>query len=178
MSFHQNIVSRFSAKTLVLSAVAFTTMSSFEAPRLATPDFSGEWKLNETKSELGQFGARMASRTMKITLENEGFNFEKAGSNPQGEALTMKDRLTFDGKETESTVFGNTKKKSTAKWAEDGQTLNVNSVILLEMNGESTEIKLTETYKLSSDGQSLVLDSKSSSSFGENAMKLVYEKAK
>ncbi len=178
MSFHQNIVTRFSAKTLVLSAIAFTTMSAFQAPLPATPDFSGEWKLNEQKSELGQYGARMAPKSMKITLENEGFNFEKAGSNLQGEAVTMKDRLTFDGKETESTIFGNNKKKSTAKWSEDGNALNVNSVIMLEMNGESTEIKLTETYKLSSDGQFLELDSRSSSSFGENEMKLVYEKAK
>ncbi len=40
------------------------------------------------------------------------------------------------------------------------------------------EIKQKETWKLADGGQTLVIESNASSSFGESTMKLVYEKAK
>ena len=47
-----------------------------------------------------------------------------------------------------------------------------------EINGQQTEIKMTEVYKLIDNGQALSVESSSSSSFGDNTMKLVYDKAK
>ena len=49
---------------------------------------------------------------------------------------------------------------------------------MLDRNGEITEIKTTETWKLIDNGQALALESTSNSSFGTNTMKLVYDKAK
>jgi hypothetical protein len=40
-----------------------------------------------------------------------------------------------------------------------------------------TEMKVTEAWKLINDGKSISLQSKSNSMFGENVMKLVYDKA-
>lgn len=60
--------------------------------------------------------------------------------------------MRFDGKESETTVFGNSKKKSLVKWSDDGQMLTISYTILFERNGQTSEIKGTETWGLTKDG--------------------------
>jgi hypothetical protein len=164
-------------RATVLLGTAFFILCSATSRISTNVDFSGEWKLNEGKSDLGQFGGRGAARKLKISAEADALNFERTSPSPSGEEITSKEKLTFDGKESESTVFGNSKKKSTAKWAEDGQSMVINSTILFDRNGDVMEIKIQETWKLNADG-TLSIESNSSSSFGENTMKLVYDKVK
>jgi len=155
-------------KLMVVSAFAFAAINA------NATDFSGEWKLNESKSNLGQFGR--AAKTLKIQGNVENIAIQRISTNQAGEAVTTDEKLTFDDKETESTVFGNNKKKSKAKWSDDGKKLNVKSTIVFERNGQSMEIKTTETWTLSDDGKTLTIDSTSESSRGTNTTKLVYDK--
>lgn len=143
-------------------------------------NFSGEWKLNESKSDLGQFGGRGAARSIKVTSSDaNSISIERTSVNQNGENITRKESLTFDGKEAESTGgFGNSKRKASAKWADDGQSMIIDAITTFDRNGESMEIKSKETWKLSDNNETLTIDATSSSSFGENTMKLVYEKVK
>jgi hypothetical protein len=167
----------FFMKKLVLASSLFVLLTSM-AVIADKPNFTGEWKLNEQKSDLGEFGARFAPKKLKINAQAEGMTVDRSSVNQNGEEVTYNEKLTFDGKETESTVFNSSKKKSAAKWSDDSQVLTVNSTILFDRNGETTEIKMTEVYKLTDNGQALSVESTSNSSFGTNAMKLVYDKAK
>ncbi|MEI6950027.1 hypothetical protein V9K67_22770 [Paraflavisolibacter sp. H34] len=144
---------------------------------IAQADLSGEWKLNEQKSELGQFGANLAPKSLKVQSVADAVSIERTALTRNGEERTTKERLTFDGKEAETAIYGNSKKKSTAKWSPDGQVLTVNSTILFDRNGETMEIKVTETWKLA-EGGLLSVESTSTSSWGTNTMKLVYDKVK
>ncbi|MCU7551192.1 hypothetical protein OCK74_18875 [Chitinophagaceae bacterium LB-8] len=166
-------------KRIVLFLLAgFICLSTTAAVLFANADLSGEWKLNEQKSELGQFGGRMAARKLKVSSQADAISIERTSVTQNGEERTTSEKLTFDGKETETTVFGNNKKKSTAKWSDDGQTLNINSVMVFDRNGEQMEIKVAEAWKLTENGQVLSVESTSTSSRGTNTLKLVYEKAK
>ncbi|HTE23085.1 hypothetical protein [Flavitalea sp.] len=144
----------------------------------ARANFSGKWKLNESKSEPGQFGTGdkvcldwlAASKTMKIAGQADFLTLDLAIS-LEGALVTRQEKLNFDGKENEDTFFGGTK-KSTVKWSDDGQTMTVNSVITIR----GTEIKVQEVWKLINDGKSISLQANSNSIFGENNMKLVYDK--
>lgn len=140
-------------------------------------DFSGEWKLNESKSDMGQYApivplkikAEQKADALTITKTSPGFD--------GGGEVTATETLSFDGKTVEtSTAPGNTKRKAAAKWSADGQTLTITYILLLDFNGESTEVKGTETWALSSDGKTLTTTNSSTSSFGENIYKGVYEK--
>ncbi len=164
-------------KLSFILVAAFICLSSTAAILFANADFSGEWKLNEQKSDLGQFG-RMAARTLKITEKADGMSIERSSKTPIGDDYTATDKLTFDGKETENVVFANNKKKSTTKWSDDGQTLTVNSTITFDRNGETMEIKVEENYKLIDNGQGLSVESTSNSNWGTNTMKMIYEKVK
>ena len=144
----------------------------------ANVDLSGDWTLNKGKSELGEWGDRIASTKIKITSKPDMLAVDRVGANFEGAEVTTNEKLSFDGKESESTMFGNSKKKSVAKRSDDGQSLKVTSTIFLDINGEITEVKVDEEYKLTENGQALSLVSNANSSYGPSIMKLVYDKAK
>ena len=87
-------------------------------------NFSGEWKLNESKSELGQF-ANFATQSIKSQQNDSAISISRTAATFDGSMSTSTETLTFDGKECESSLYGNSKKKATIKWAEDGQTFTI-----------------------------------------------------
>jgi hypothetical protein len=138
-------------------------------------NFSGECKLNQSKIELGQF-ERFAVRTIKADQKDDAITISTTRSSGNGEDVTTSETLSYDGKETETTVFGNSKRKATAKWSDDGTTLTINYTLLLDFNGQTSEIKGTETWTLSDDGKALTSQINSSSPQGEFSWKAVYDK--
>ena len=138
-------------------------------------NFSGDWKLNESKSELGQF-ANFATQSIKSQQSDSAINISRTAATFEGSMSTSTETLTFDGKECESSLFGNSKKKATLKWAEDGQTFSITYTLNLDFNGQAMEVTGTETWTLSDGGKTLISINNSSSSFGDMVVKSVYEK--
>ena len=133
------------------------------------PDFSGNWKLNSEKSKLNaEFS--MAPLQLVITQKGNDMSVERH-SEFQGEAVTMTDKFTLDGKECLNTGFMDTQKKSTAAWTEDKKSLKITTKIVLD---DGNEINISEVCKL--DAGNLVIDSNSSSSWGDTAETHVYDK--
>ena len=135
-------------------------------------NFSGDWKLNEAKSELGEFGGFVA-RSLKVDQKENAITITRTtpGFNG-GDPITTSVTLSYDGKITESEGFGGSKRKSTAKWSGDGLTLTVNNTITFEMDGQTNEFKSTETWTIK-DGQLSVV-TYSNSPRGEMTTKAIY----
>ena len=132
-------------------------------------DFSGNWKLNKEKSKLNeQFS--MAPKDMIATQSGNDFNLEKH-ANFQGNDYTIKDKLTLDGKECINPAWQDTQKKSVAEWSEDKLSLKVTTKFPMGDNGEMT---IVEIYKMDKDN--LVIESSASSSFGDVAETMVFDK--
>ncbi len=175
MSFYQTAIKKVSGKsTVFLSAAAFAIMS-VAATAKESANFAGDWTLNEQKSELGDFGGRMVAKKLKVTQTADAITEEKTSSF-NGQERKTTEKLTLDGKESENAGFGNSKKKSTAKWSDDGQTLMVNSTTTMDRNGETMEIKGTETWKLLDGGKTLSVETTSTSPRGTFTVKAMYEK--
>lgn len=132
-------------------------------------DFSGSWKLNGTKSKLNPEFI-FAPNTVIVLQKGNELKVEKH-SNFQGEEITLTDNLTLDGKEAINVGFMDTQKKSIANWSDDKTSLKVTSKLTI---GDGGEMTITEVYKLT--GGNLVIESGSSSSFGEMAETMVYDK--
>lgn len=154
---------------LPVIAFAFTMM-----PEKA--NFSGEWSLNENKSELGEFGGRFAARKIKVEQKEGSISISKTAPSFNGDEQTTTETFTFDGKETESTVFGGAKKKSVLKWAADEQSFTVTYSIAFERDGQTFDIKGSDVWSLSDGGKTLSSVITSSSPQGEMVMKGIYEK--
>jgi hypothetical protein len=131
--------------------------------------------LNESKSELGQF-ANFATRLIETEQTENGISISRTAKSFDGEDVTTKEVLTFDGKVAESALFGDSKKKSSSGWSEDGKTMTITYSLQLEFNGQSNEVKGKEVWSLSDDGKTMTLKNNSSSSFGDLDTKSVYEK--
>ncbi len=134
----------------------------------AQVDLSGNWKLNTSKSKLGdQFS--MAPKEIIVVQNGNDLSVEKH-SEWQGQEYTINDKFTLDGKECINAGMMDTRKKSTANWDADKKSLKISSKIPMQDGGEFT---MTEVYKV--DGKSLVIEMSASSSFGEMAETQVYD---
>lgn len=180
MNYYQNFMTTFSGKKWVLLlTAAFLTLTSMSRSQV---NFSGEWKLNESKSELSQFplcifgGDRMRSRTMKIATHADFLAVDIASSFVDGMLVTKQEKLIFNSKENKATYVGTPREKSAAKWSDDGQTMIVNSVRSFDRNGNTADVKVTEVWKLINGGKSIAIRVTSSTSSGESTMQLVYDK--
>lgn len=144
-------------------------------------NLSGNWTLNAAKSSLGEGGeggrGPRAAAKIKIIQDENSIVLEKTSSRPSGEEFTSKETITLDGKECENTLFGNRTRKSTATWTDDGKALSINSVSVFERDGNRMERKSVEVFKLSDDGNTLTIESTSSSQEGERKRTLSYDKA-
>jgi len=143
--------------------------------KLEKANFSGTWKLNEGKSDLGRM-ANFATRTIKADQKEDVIAIDRTAPSFNGEDFTTTESLSFDGKEVESKLFGNSTRKSSAKWSEDGQTLTITYLLNLDFNGNTTEVKGNEVWTLSDDGKTLTVVNTGSSSFGEMTTKSIFEK--
>ena len=132
-------------------------------------DFSGNWKLNNEKSKLNtQFS--MAPKDMIAAQSGNDFNLEKH-ANFQGNDYTIKDKFTLDGKECINPAWQETQKKSVAEWSEDKSSLKITTKFPM---GDSGEMTIVEIYKMDKDN--LVIESSASSSFGDVAETMVFDK--
>lgn len=182
MNYCQRNVTILTGKktVLLLTAVFFILTSTAQNHA----NFSGEWKLNVSKSEINLFplcifggGDRMRSKTMKIAGHAGFLTVDVASEAHDGALVTRQEILTFDGKESVATFVGSPREKSTARWSADGQTLTVNSVRSFNTNGEKADFTVTEVWRLTNDGKSISVQVNSRSiSGGENKMRLIYDK--
>jgi hypothetical protein len=161
---------------LLIISMALLLVGTTAAFVLRKADFKGDWTFNEGKSKLGEGRFRMAPQKLKVTNEGESVTIERTNNTPNGETATSSEKLTFDGKATESTVFGSAKKSSVASWTANGEELTINSTLNFERDGQSFEVKTTEVWKLLDGGKTLSIDYTSVSQRGTNNQTFVYDK--
>lgn len=163
--------SRFAALLLAGMAIVGTA-----ATVIINADFKGEWNFNEKKSKLSEGRFRMNASRIKVSADGEAIVIERTVNTPNGESRTSSEKITTDGKPSESTVFGNSKKVSTAAWGANGEELTINSTTHFERDGNTFEIKTVEIWKLLDGGKSLSIDNTTTSPRGETKNTFVYDK--
>ena len=137
-------------------------------------DFTGEWALNESKSDLGE-GRAFAAFKIVVKQEGNTLTIERTRSGRDGEERTNSETLTMDGKEN---ISENERGSSTSvvSWSDDGTTLTIKATREFNRQGETFEMNSTEVWTLAEDGKILSIQSDISSSRGERSATLVYEK--
>lgn len=161
--------------TLLAAAALFAVTTSATIVHYAA-DFKGEWAFNEKKSKLAEGNFRMNTSKLKVTQDAASLGVERTSASPNGEELVTTEKLTFDGKESESTVFNDSKKKSTAAWSSDGEALTVTANTHFEFNGNGIDIKSVEVWKLSEGGKTLSIATTTTSPRGTTENTFVYDK--
>ncbi len=155
-----SFMSRFAIRILTLAAL-------LAAAACAKPNFAGDWKMNASRSEFGQFPAPSAL-TQKITHEDPSLKVASKMSTDNGD-FEFESVYTTDGKEC-TNQFGPNPVKSTLKW--DAETLVIDSKGQFGDN----DFTMQDKWDLSEDGKTLTLRRHWSSSRGEMDQKIVFDK--
>jgi hypothetical protein len=145
-----------------------TVLALAALPVLAKPNFTGDWKLNNSKSSFGQMPTP-SSMTNKITHADPKLTTAVKQSGDMGD-FEMSSTYTTDGKESTNQGFGGSTTTSTAKW--DGDTL------LIETKGKfgDNDFTMSDKWTLSEDGKVLTIVRVFKSAMGEGEQKLVFDK--
>jgi hypothetical protein len=161
----------------LMTVAVFMTAGMLSAKSFAAkPDFTGTWKLNEAKSEIGE-GRFRPSATLEVKQVQTSLTVARIRTGRDGQERKMESVYSLDGKETK-TEGQNRTTVSTAKWAEDGNSLVINSKTSFTREGQTFETKMEETWMLGDKGATLTVKSHSSSSRGESSSTAVYDKGK
>ena len=150
---------KFLLATLLISSVATAQVV----------DFSGNWKLNSTKSKLNEEFS-MAPKEIILAQKGNDLSVEKHSSF-QDQDFTTNDKLTLDGKECINPGWQDSQKKSTVLWSDDKKSLKITTKFPMNDGGEMI---IVEVYKM--DGSNMVIESSASSSFGDMSETMVYDK--
>jgi hypothetical protein len=153
----------------VISSFLLTSVNAMAPEKV---DFSGEWILNESESELGEGRFRL-SPEMNVKQEGNTIMIERSFTTRNGETRTRNETLTMDGEENVS-EGENRSSKTTVNWSDDGNSLTLKSDLVMSRQGETFEAKTNEIWTLNENV--LTIESSTSSSRGERSVTLVYNK--
>ena len=132
-------------------------------------NYSGEWKLNESKSELG-YDFSMAPATVSVKHTKKTLDM-KTVNVWDGQEVATESHLTLDGKENENTGFGGTVTKSTAVVVKETKAVKIASKGSSENVGD-----WTSTQIISMKDGNLVIEFEAGSEMGEIAETYVFDK--
>jgi hypothetical protein len=138
---------------LVMAVFCMTTSGLF-----AQANFAGTWAFNDSKSNFGDSQFRFAATSMVVTQDANTLTVESTMPDRDGGEMKTSAKYTLDGKVSDNPVF-NTTSKSTVTWSADKSSLIIASTMTFDMNGETREVKSTQTWKLSDGGKLLSIES-------------------
>lgn len=163
------------------AALAVLAAVSFAAAQDKTPDYSGKWKLDMSKSELGE---RSRIESMDMTVEQTAdtlaveripkFAGSGEGTGGMGRGMMGGGKLSYslDGKETKSEgAMGDVAVKAEAG-ANGKLVLTQNRNLETQMG--SFSLKTVETWELSPDGKTLTINSSTETPRGNRTQKMVF----
>jgi len=161
-------------RKLFLFATAVMSLSLLFSFSYKAANFSGTWTLDESASELGQFGARGAYSKIVIDQSEEAIKMTLSGAGFDGSNYEITETHAI-GKESQNTGIMNSKKTSTLNWDGDLR-FKVEMKLSLDFQGQSIDLTGNEKWELSADGKMLTLYSTINTPQGEMSTKAVYKK--
>lgn len=151
-------------KSIFIIVLALVSAASFGQKA----KFSGEWKLNEGKSELGdQFS--LGPKTLLVEHTKKTLDLNSI-SEFDGQEMEIKQHLTLDGEECENVGLMESVTKSTATYDKKAKTIT----IVTRGSAQGFNYTLTQTMSMKDDN--LVMESEAASDMGEMTETFVFDK--
>lgn len=132
-------------------------------------NYSGEWKLNESKSELG-YDFSMAPKSVSVKHTKKTLDL-KTVNEWEGQEIANESHFTLDGKECENMGFGGNSTTSTADVDKKTKSVTIETNGYADGLGDWTSIQV-----MSMKDGNLVITFEAASSMGEMAETYVFDK--
>lgn len=145
-------------------ALAFLSSTAFGQK----VNFSGDWKLNESKSELG-YEFSLAPKAMKVEHAKKTLDLTTT-SEWDGQEVESKLHFTLDGEVSENVGFAESVTKSTASFDKKAGTLK----IVTDGSAQGMDYTITQIMSMKEDN--LVVELEAASDMGEMVETHVFDK--
>jgi hypothetical protein len=173
-------------KNIVLfAAVCLFSMAVAVSANETATDFSGDWKLDLDKSELGE-RSRVESMTMKVTQSETELTYKREAKRSEGGGGRRGFRgggnpapVTYklDGTETSADIGrGDFTGKATYKAEKKDEKLVLSATRTFETPNGTRSNKSFETWELSEDGKTLTITTDRDTRRGLTTTKMVFSK--
>ena len=159
---------------LTLTVLLLLSWSAISA-QTGSLNFTGTWVFNESKSTQSEGGFRFAPTQLVVNQSGTNLDIEGTSNGPNGE-FKSSSKYTTDGKECSNTAFGDNIRKSVVNWTSDGKSLVFSHTMNFERDGQSLEMKSTETWKINDSDKTLAIESVFNTPNGEMRRTNVYDK--
>jgi hypothetical protein len=171
--FYQSLQKKIRLFILIgLSVFLFAQING----QTSSVNLSGNWALNESKSQLGDGPFSMAPKIIVIKQEGNNLLIDRTMNGPDGGEMKLTGKYTLDGKVCENSGIMDMKTKSTVTWASDKMSFTIVSSTFFEMNGDSREMKSTEIWKTGKDNKSIIIEATNTTPEGDMKTIMVYDK--
>jgi mannan endo-1,4-beta-mannosidase len=137
--------------------------------------FSGHWIFDEDKSVLDNWGAGSLPAKMEIIQNEDSLAVHKTFLVEYGDDTATDENLTLDGKECKS-EFRNSPRIMTANWSATGDTLFIESKIMLNRGGQNSEMVIREAWSLQRPNQTLSIEQTSNSFRGKRKITMIFNR--
>ena len=137
-------------------------------PAVAKPDFTGDWKLNNSKSTFGEMPAP-DSMSIKVDHKEPKITTVSKQSGQMGD-LEFHATYTTDGKECTNEGFQGAPFKSTVKWDGDALAIETKGQIM------DNDFTMNQKWTLSEDGKTLKVSQHIAAGGQEFEQTLVFDK--
>jgi hypothetical protein len=120
-------------------------------------DFTGNWEIREKTSVSGVLYENGVPKQIKTTQNPEIIIIEKINTNQSGLDYTTADTVSLNGKVSESITPQKRKKSIMIKWSDETKVLTQTSNFSYPDNENNVAYTITDIWKLSESGESLML---------------------
>jgi hypothetical protein len=159
--------------TLVL-AMFIVIFSTTNAIGQSSP-FTGEWKLNRTKTVLQS--NRLFLSQIKISLKSDSLLTTRVYQSDSGEEYPFVENLSLDGKECKIIIY-DMPRTSKALFSAKAGLINVESTTTFYGDNGEDNLKVKETWKVEEKGNMLNFMTSGTSSAGSSSDTLYFDRVK
>jgi mannan endo-1,4-beta-mannosidase len=138
-------------------------------------DFSGDWVLNEDKSNLGNQGAGNLPHKLKIKQDENEVDVQRYFIEEWRDDRISEDTMMLIGGETRSESYGSPR-TTIADLSANLDTLNTTSTVIFNRGGQTTRMSTTEHWSLQNHGRELSIAQSSVAPQGNRKIVMVYDR--
>jgi mannan endo-1,4-beta-mannosidase len=144
-------------------------------PLKVPADFSGEWMINEEKSDFGNWGASSLPYKLTVAQSEHELSIKRTVVLEFADDRITEEKLTPDGRESLS-EYMNYPRVTTAQFTEGMDTLVIHSKVTMQRGDQTFETIIKETWALQEQGALLFIRQYSSSYWGERNITMGFDR--
>jgi hypothetical protein len=138
-------------------------------------DFTGEWIINEEKSNFGHFGASAAPYKMNIVQDSQEISIKRTIILEYTDDRIIEEKLSLDSLENRG-EFMNFPRITTAHFNQKGDTLIIHSRVSMQLGTRKSEMITKEIWTIRDGGKTLFIHQQNSSFRGEWNITMVFNR--